>query len=75
MSTNGRSHWVCSNRACNRRLATVRGEHPKRRLSTTANATGVTFLQDGRVRVRCGGCGNLNVFEWREPAKQEAMAS
>ena len=69
MPAQGRSRWICGNRMCGKELATIRGEHPKRRMSPSLNGIEARFFEDGTVHIRCRGCGKVNVFEWRVPMK------
>ena len=63
----GRSRWLCGDRACSTQLATVRGEHPHRRLRIDPAVMEIVYREDARVELRCPKCKRLNRFQWQTP--------
>lgn len=61
-----RSRWLCADPTCRHTLATVRGDHPRRRLSTTG-AKRTVHREDGQIEMTCGKCGKVSLFSWRVP--------
>lgn len=64
MPVSGRSTWLCGDRACRCKLATVRGVYPERRVRFL---TVVVYREDGVIEIVCPACQRLNRFRWTKP--------
>lgn len=77
MRQHGRNVWLCGDRACHdpdgrrTRLAVVRGEFPRRRLTPCLGVPLPQVREDGAVVIHCPRCGRDNWFRWRAPAERE----
>lgn len=69
MTAHGRNIWLCGNAKCRARLAVVRGEYPKRRLTVCLGVPPAQHREDGSLVIHCPRCGMDNRFEWRKPGR------